>query len=174
MRWHRYGVTGQGKPHPRFYGTFARVLGHCRRDRGLLTLPQAVRKMTGGSAAALGLVDRGLLREGYHADVTVFDPATIADRATYDEPHQYAAGVSTVIVNGTLVIDEGEHNGALPGQVLRPRRLTSPSESSLLIHRRNAPVHDLSRPVGFAQTKGGPRPNAAGPPFCVLYGFSMA
>jgi N-acyl-D-aspartate/D-glutamate deacylase len=114
-----YGVTSQGKPHPRFYGTFARMLGHYRRDRGLLSLPHAVRKMTGWSAAALGLVERGLLREGYHADVTVFDPAAIADRATYDDPHQYAAGISTVIVNGTLVIDEGEHTGALPGQVLR-------------------------------------------------------
>lgn len=114
-----YGVTGQGKPHPRFYGTFARILGHCRRDRGLLTLPQAIRKMTGGSAAALGLVDRGLLQEGCWADVTVFDPTIIAERATYDDPHQYAAGVSTVIVNGTLVIDAGEHTGALPGQVLR-------------------------------------------------------
>ena len=114
-----YGVTGQGKPHPRFYGSFARVLGHCRRSRGLLTLPQAIRKMTGGSAAALGLVERGLLREGYHADVTVFDPATIAERATYDDPHQYAVGVSTVIVNGALVIDEGDHTGALPGYVLR-------------------------------------------------------
>ncbi len=117
-----YGVTSQGKPHPRFYGTFARVLGHCRRDRGLLSLPQAIRKMTGGSAAALGLVERGLLREGYHADVTVFDPAAIADRATYDEPHQYATGITTVIVNGALVIDGSEHTGALPGHVLRRRR----------------------------------------------------
>jgi N-acyl-D-aspartate/D-glutamate deacylase len=75
--------------------------------------------MTGGSAAALGLVDRGLLQEGYRADVTVFDPTTIAERATYEDPHQYAAGVSTVIVNGVFVIDEGEHTGALPGQVLR-------------------------------------------------------
>ena len=64
-------------------------------------------------------MERGLLREGYHADVTVFDPATIADRATYDDPHQYAVGVSTVIVNGAVVIDQGEHTGALPGQVLR-------------------------------------------------------
>jgi N-acyl-D-aspartate/D-glutamate deacylase len=117
-----YGVTSQGKPHPRFYGTFARVLGRCRRERGLLTLPEAVRKMTGGSAEALGLADRGLLRPGCWADVTVFDPDTVGERATYDEPHQYAAGVSTVIVNGALVIHEGEHTGALPGRVLRVRR----------------------------------------------------
>jgi N-acyl-D-aspartate/D-glutamate deacylase len=78
-----------------------------------------VYKMTGGSAAALGLTDRGLLREGYRADVTVFDPDEIVDRATYEEPHQYAAGIATVIVNGVVVIDAGEHTGALPGQVLR-------------------------------------------------------
>jgi N-acyl-D-aspartate/D-glutamate deacylase len=117
-----YGTTGQGKPHPRFYGTFARVLGRCRRERGLLTLPEAVRKMTGGSAEALGLADRGFLRPGCWADVTVFDPDTVGERATYDDPHRYAAGVSTVIVNGTLVIHEGEHTGALPGRVLRVRR----------------------------------------------------
>jgi N-acyl-D-amino-acid deacylase len=114
-----YGTTGQGKPHPRFYGTFPRVLGRYVRDLGLLSLPQAIYKMTGGSAAALRLVDRGLLREGYHADITIFDPQIIADRATYDDPHQYAAGVSTVIVNGVVVIDGGEHTGALPGKVLR-------------------------------------------------------
>jgi N-acyl-D-amino-acid deacylase len=114
-----YGITGQGKPHPRFYGTFARVLGHYVRELGLLSLPQAVYKMTGGSAAALGLLDRGLLRQGYRADITVFDPATIADRATYDEPHQYAAGIVTVIVNGVVVLDADEHTEALPGQVLR-------------------------------------------------------
>ena len=114
-----YGTTGQGKPHPRFYGTFPRVLGRYVRDLGLLSLPQAIYKMTGGSAAALRLVDRGLLREGYHADITIFDPQIIADRATYDDPHQYAAGISTVIVNGVVVIDGGEHTGELPGQVLR-------------------------------------------------------
>jgi N-acyl-D-aspartate/D-glutamate deacylase len=113
------GITSQGKPHPRYYGTFARVLGRCVRDLGLLTLPQAVRKMTGGAAAALGLTDRGTLREGAAADITVFDPATIAERATYDEPHQYAAGISTVVVNGEVVIDGGDHTGVLPGRVLR-------------------------------------------------------
>jgi N-acyl-D-amino-acid deacylase len=114
-----YGTTSQGKPHPRFYGTFPRVLGRYVRELGLLSLPQAIHKMTGGSAAALKLVDRGLLREGYAADITIFDPETVADRATYDEPHQYAAGISTVIVNGVVVIDAGEHTGEFPGQVLR-------------------------------------------------------
>jgi N-acyl-D-amino-acid deacylase len=114
-----YGTTGQGKPHPRFYGTFARVLGRYVREQGLLPLPQALYKMTSGAAAALRLVDRGLIREGYRADITIFDPQTIADRATYDDPHQYAAGIATVMVNGVVVIEAGEHTGALPGQVLR-------------------------------------------------------
>jgi len=75
--------------------------------------------MTGGSAAALGFVDRGLVRQGYRADLTIFDPEQVADRATFDDPHQYAAGITTVIVNGVVTIDAGEHTGALPGQVLR-------------------------------------------------------
>ena len=116
-----YGVTGQGKPHPRLYGTFPRLIGHYARDLGLLTLPQAIFKMTGGAAAALGLADRGTLGEGQAADVVLFDPATILDRATYDDPHQYPAGVGTVIVNGTVVIDAGEHTDALPGRLLRRR-----------------------------------------------------
>jgi N-acyl-D-aspartate/D-glutamate deacylase len=78
--------------------------------------------MTGASAAALGLRDRGVLREGGWADVTVFDPARIGERGTYDEPHQYAVGVSTVVVNGEVVIDGGDHTGALPGRVLRRSR----------------------------------------------------
>jgi N-acyl-D-aspartate/D-glutamate deacylase len=113
------GVTSQGKPHPRYYGTHARVLGPCVRDLRLLTLEQAVAKMTGAAARALGLPDRGLLRAGAWADVTVFDPARIADRATYEDPHRYAAGVSTVVVNGEVVVDGGDHTGALPGRVLR-------------------------------------------------------
>ena len=117
-----YGILGRGKPHPRFYGTFARVLGRYVRELGLLSLPQGLYKMTGGSAAALGLTDRGLLREGYRADVCIFDPHTIVDRATYADPHQYAVGVSTVIVNGVVVIDAGEHTGQLPGRVLRRGR----------------------------------------------------
>lgn len=112
-------IAGQGRPHPRFYGTFPRVLGHYARDLGLLSLPEAVRKMTGAPAGILRLVDRGLLREGYRADVTIFDPATILDRATYQDPHQYPSGISTVIVNGVVVVDAGRHTGALPGKVLR-------------------------------------------------------
>src|SRR5205807_5084841 len=86
------GVTSQGKPHPRYYGTHARMLGAYVRDLGLLTLPAAIHKMTGASAAALGLADRGMLREGAWADVTVFDPTRVGERGTYDDPHQYAAG----------------------------------------------------------------------------------
>lgn len=114
-----YGITGQGKPHPRFYGTFARVLGHYVRELGVLSLPQAIYKMTGGSAAALGLTDRGLLREGYWADITLFDPSAVDDVATYDDPHQYASGIASVIVNGEIAINGDEHTGALSGHVLR-------------------------------------------------------
>ncbi len=113
------GTTGQGRPHPRFYGTFAKVLGHYSRDRGLLPLQAAVYKMTGASAKALGLRDRGLLKQGFRADITVFDPATIAQRATYEDPHQFAAGIDTVLVNGTPTLQAGDHTGALAGQTLR-------------------------------------------------------
>jgi N-acyl-D-aspartate/D-glutamate deacylase len=113
------GVTGQGKPHPRSYGTHARLLGPWVRDLKLFTLESAVHKTTGGAARALGLTDRGVLRPGFRADVTVFDPARLADQSTYPEPHRYATGVSTVIVNGAVVIDGGDHTGALPGRVLR-------------------------------------------------------
>ena len=95
------------------------MLGHYVRDLRLLTLERAVAKMTGVAARALGLADRGLLRPGAWADVVVFDPARIADLSTYEEPHRYPAGVSTVIVNGQVVIDGGDHTGALPGRVIR-------------------------------------------------------
>ena len=113
------GVTSQGKPHPRSYGTHARLLGPMVRERKLFTVETAVHKTTGGAARALGLADRGLVRQGFRADVAVFDPARIADQSTYPDPHRYAIGVATVIVNGEVVIDGGEHTGALPGRVLR-------------------------------------------------------
>jgi N-acyl-D-aspartate/D-glutamate deacylase len=113
------GPLARDLPHPRFYGTFARILGHYARDLGLLTLPQAIHKMAGGPARALGLADRGVLRTGAAADITVFDPAAIADRATFDKPRSYPAGIAHVIVNGVAVIHCGAHTGALPGRVLR-------------------------------------------------------
>jgi N-acyl-D-amino-acid deacylase len=114
------GPLATGKPHPRSYGTFARVLGRYARDERVLSLPAAVWKMTGLPARRLGLRDRGVLAVGAKADLVVFDPATVADRATYEDPHQYAAGIGDVVVNGRVVIAGGEHTGALPGRVLRP------------------------------------------------------
>jgi N-acyl-D-aspartate/D-glutamate deacylase len=114
------GELGQGKPHPRSYGTFPRVLGRYTRDEGLLTLETAVHKMTGLPARRLRLADRGVLRPGARADVVVFDPAHIGDPATYEEPHRYAVGIDWVLVNGRVVIERGAHTGALPGRVLSP------------------------------------------------------
>jgi N-acyl-D-amino-acid deacylase len=115
-----YGIVAQGLPHPRFYGTFPRIIGHYVGERTLLPLEAAIHKMTGAPARALKLKGRGLLREGYRADVTIFDPADFRDRATYAEPHQYPTGArTTVIVNGTVVVENATHTGALPGTVLR-------------------------------------------------------
>ncbi len=111
-------VFGASVPHPREYGTFARVLGRYVRERGVLTLEEAVRKMSGATAQRIGLQDRGLLREGFFADIAVFDPERVTDRATFPDPHQYAEGFEYVLVNGTVVVDGGEHTGALPGRVL--------------------------------------------------------
>jgi N-acyl-D-aspartate/D-glutamate deacylase len=95
------------------------VLGEFVRQRELLGLEEAVRKMTSAPAARLGLADRGLLEDGHFADVVVFDPLTVRSNATYDEPRQYPTGIEHVVVNGTLVVDGGEHTGALPGRVVR-------------------------------------------------------
>jgi N-acyl-D-amino-acid deacylase len=118
-----YGTVSQGLPHPRFYGTFPRIVSRYVREMGALPLDLAVHKMTGATARALKLRDRGLLREGYRADVTLFDPADFRDRATYAEPHQYPSGRrTTVIVNGAIVVEDATHSGALPGKVLRRDR----------------------------------------------------
>src|SRR5687767_6473153 len=113
------GVFLRSSAHPRAYGNFARLLGRYVRDEKLITLEEAVRRLAALPAANLGLVDRGVLRRGAFADVVVFDPATVADRATYDNPHQYAAGMRHVLVNGVLVLRDGEHTGATPGRALK-------------------------------------------------------
>jgi N-acyl-D-aspartate/D-glutamate deacylase len=113
------GPRGKTIPHPRSYGTFPRVLGRYVRDLHAITLEDAVRKMTSANADKISLLDRGRIQVGLAADITVFDPNTIADRATFVEPHQYAVGVSYVVVNGQVVLDAGVHTGALPGRVLR-------------------------------------------------------
>jgi N-acyl-D-amino-acid deacylase len=112
------GVFLRSMPHPRAYGNFARLLGKYVREEKLLPLEAAVRKLSSLPATNLGLDRRGLLREGYFADVVVFDPKTIADRATYEDPHQYAVGVRHVFVNGVQVLKDGEHTGAKPGRAL--------------------------------------------------------
>ncbi|MFN2601581.1 MAG: amidohydrolase family protein [Gemmatimonadaceae bacterium] len=111
--------SARGLVHPRSYGTFARVLGKYVRQDSLFTLEEAVRKMTGATAARLKLRDRGLLREGMYADVVVFDPATIIDKATFEKPHQLAVGVKYVFVNGVAVVSDGKDTGATPGMVVR-------------------------------------------------------
>jgi N-acyl-D-amino-acid deacylase len=106
-------------PHPRAYGNFARLLGRYVRDEGLIPLEEAIRRLTSLPAENLRLTDRGALAVGRYADVVVFDPAKVEDRATYEEPHRYATGMIHVFVNGTAVLRDGEHTGASPGRVVR-------------------------------------------------------
>lgn len=114
-----HGELGEGRPHPRSYGTFPRVLGEYVREQRTLSLPEAVHKMTGLPARRLGLRDRGVVRAGACADLVVFDPKRVVDRATYEDPHRYPEGIEHVLVNGRFVIKNGEHTGSLPGRVLR-------------------------------------------------------
>jgi len=118
---------GQGAPHPRSYGTFARVLAVYVREKKLLTLEEAIRKMTSLPAARLGLGDRGVVRPGMKADLVVLDPGTIRDRATFEQPHQYAEGLSLVVVNGEVVLDGERITGARPGRVLRGPAFVPPA-----------------------------------------------
>ena len=118
-----YGVVSQGLTHPRFYGTFPRVLGRYVKREQVTTLEHAIHKMTGATARALRLKSRGLLRVGLCADITIFEPEVFLDLSTYEKPHQYPAGHNTsVIVNGVVVIDKSHHTGATPGVVLKRRQ----------------------------------------------------
>jgi len=117
-----YGVLGKGKPHPRTYGTFPRILGQYVRKEGILTMENAIRKMTSLPAQKLKLRDRGLIREGLWADIVIIDPKRVIDQATYQNPHRYPEGIKYVLVNGKVVIENGDHTKALPGRVLRLSR----------------------------------------------------
>ena len=120
------GVFGEGAPHPRQYGTFARVLGLYVRERKVLSLEDAIRKMSSQSARRLGIHDRGLITEGYFADIAIFDPDVIVDKATFENPHQYAIGTKFVLVNGAVVVENGQHTGARPGRILHGPGYLSP------------------------------------------------
>ena len=111
--------SATGMVHPRSYGTYPRILGRYVRDEGVITLEDAVRKMTSAVAIRLSIDNRGLLQVGMYADVVVFDPATVADRATFEEPHQLSVGVEEVFVNGVAVLRGGVHTGAKPGRIVR-------------------------------------------------------
>jgi N-acyl-D-aspartate/D-glutamate deacylase len=144
------GVFLKSSTHPRAYGNFARLLGRCVRDEKLVPLEEAIRSLTSFPAENLGRERRGRLAPGYFADVVVFDPATIADRAAYENPHQYAVGVRHVLVNGVPVLRDGEHTGALPGRMLRgpgaasesppPRSTGRPSNRGAIPAPRPPPV----------------------------------
>ena len=127
MRWPLTAIAsdgsvtepGVGNPHPRSYGTNARVLAEYVRARGILTLEDAVRRMTSLPARTFGLKDRGLIGEGMAADLVIFDPARVADKATYTKPHQYSVGFDYVLVNGRLAVDEGKLTTTRAGRPLR-------------------------------------------------------
>ncbi len=113
------GVFLKRNPHPRAYGSFARLLGKYARDEKIIPLQEAIRRLTSFSAENLGLKRRGSLKSGHLADIVIFDPESIQDHATFEKPHQYSTGVHHVFVNGTQVLKDGEHTGAKPGRVVR-------------------------------------------------------
>jgi len=121
------GPLRSGVPHPRSFGTFPRVLGRYVREQKIITLEEAVRKMTSLPASILGLPDRGTIAAGQIADLVIFDPATVSDRATFENPFQYPVGIDTVIVSGKVVLDEGQHTNERPGKVIRHRATPQPT-----------------------------------------------
>lgn len=114
-----YGLLGKGKPHPRSYGTFPRVLGKYIRDEKIVSMPEMVKKMTSIPAKKFGFINRGVLKSGYFADIVLFDKNKVIDKATWKDPHQYPEGIEYVLVNGRVVIKRGEHTEELPGKILR-------------------------------------------------------
>jgi N-acyl-D-amino-acid deacylase len=116
-----YGLLGRSKPHPRMYGTFPRILGKYVREAKLLKLEEMLKKMTSLPAGKFGLAKRGVLQAGSYADLVIFDPDKVIDRATWSDPHQYPAGMDYVLVNGQVVIEGGVHTGKLPGKILRKK-----------------------------------------------------
>ena len=137
--WMKFGTdaggidpdSARGGAHPRAYGTYTRILGKYVRDEKVIPLEDAIRKMTSAVATRLSVQDRGVLRAGLYADITIFDPATVADRATFEQPHQLSAGIQHVIVNGVPVVRNGKHTNAKPGKALRgPGYKTAPAPAS--------------------------------------------
>ena len=115
------GVHSHERPHPRFYGTYPRILGRYVREQSLMSLEDAVRKMTGMPAERLRLKDRGVIKEGMTADLAIFNADEVIDRSTFEDPHQLSHGMSHVLVNGQPIISDGISTGALPGKVVRRR-----------------------------------------------------
>lgn len=152
------GPTAQGHPHPRSFGTFPRVLGRYVRDEKVITMEEAIRKMTSANAVKVHVYDRGLLRPDMWADVTVFDPARIIDQSTWENPRQYATGVKYVLVNGQLVIDQEKHTGARPGAILYGPGNPQPARAASA--RKNISRHEAAewviRQGGSVQIAGRP------------------
>jgi N-acyl-D-amino-acid deacylase len=113
------GVLNYGKPHPRGYGTFSRVIRKYVNETSILSIEEAIYKMTGFPAQTLGLKDRGILKEGFFADITIFDQETIAEQATFTSPHNYSTGIKHVLVNGKLTINDGKHESVTNGAILK-------------------------------------------------------
>jgi len=122
-----YGLLGEGKPHPRSYGSFPRILGKYVRDEKILPMSQMIRKITSDPARKFGFEKRGAIQTGFKADIVIFDEANVLDQATFEDPHQYSTGIEYVLVNGGIVINRGEHTGVLPGRVLRKKVETEKS-----------------------------------------------
>ena len=115
------GPFGLGKPHPRFFGTYPRILGKYVREEGVMRFEEAIRKMTSFPAQRFGILDRGILRPGMYADVAVIDPDKVIDKATFENPHQYPEGIPYVVVNGKITVDNGKYRRVLAGKTLRKR-----------------------------------------------------